>query len=248
MFSTLHFIWLALCTVLIVASSIITIKKRLPMQTGLTVLCVACVLSEVVKIFCVLISEQRKNDYGVFIKETDLPFHLCSLQIFFAFIARLTKKENLRNFLLVFMIPTCALGGVAALLIPTITCAFTNVRTYQYFLYHAAIIWFAAFAVGRSGVKLHFKAYLKMLATLLAIVFITFYINGFFQNTNFLYLSEPPMDGLPILNMDNGWLVYFVSYMALALLLITLFFAPFWIYYKVKSNREQAAPPCDYEP
>ena len=248
MFSTLHFIWLAICAVAIVTSSLVTIKKRLSLQTGLTAMCVACVLSEVVKIFCVLISEERKNANGVFIKETDLPFHLCSLQIFFAFIARLTKKENLRNFLLVFMIPTCALGGVAALLIPTITCAFTNVRTYQYFLYHAAIIWFAAFAVGRSGVKLHFKAYLKMLAMLLSIVFITFYINGFFQNTNFLYLSEPPMDGLPILNMNNGWLVYFVSYMALALLLITLFFAPFWIYYKVKSKREQSTPPCDCEP
>lgn len=244
MFSTQHFIWLALCAVLIVIGSIVTIKKRLSLETGLTAICVACVLSEAVKIFCVLISEERKNDYGVFIKETDLPFHLCSLQIFFAFIARLTKKQKLRDFLLVFMIPTCALGGAAALFIPTITCSFTNVRTYQYFLYHAAIIWFAAFAVGRSGVKLHFKAYLKMLATLLAIVFITFYVNGFFQNTNFLYLSEPPMDGLPILNMDNGWFVYFISYMALALALITLFFAPFWIYYKVKSKREQSAPPC----
>ena len=245
MFSTLHFIWLAICATLIVVSSIITVKKRTSLRTGLTVMCVACVLSEVVKIFCVLISEERKNANGVFIKETDLPFHLCSLQIFFAFIARLTKKERLREFLLVFMIPTCALGGVAALLIPTITCSFANPRTYQYFLYHAAIIWFAVFAVARGKVKLHFKAYLKMLATLLAIVFVTFYINGFFQNTNFLYLSEPPMDELPILNMDNGWFVYFISYMALAFVLITLFFAPFWIYYKVKTHREQSVPSCE---
>ena len=241
MFSSLHFIWLAICAVLIIVSSVITVKKRISYQTGLTALCVACVLSEVVKVFCVLISEQRKNEYGVFIKETDLPFHLCSLQIFFAFIARFSKKQSTRDFLTVFMIPTCALGGVAALFIPTITCAFTNVRTYQYFLYHSALIWFSAFAVAKSGVKLHFTNYLKMLASLLGIVFITFYINGFFQNTNFLYLSEPPMDGLPILNMNNGWLVYFISYMALALLLITLFFAPFWIYYKVKKRKTKTA-------
>ena len=243
MFSTEHFIWLALCAVLVVAGTILSLKYKLSMEKGLTVICVLCVASEVVKVFSVLIVAPRINDYGYFIKETDLPFHLCSLQIFFAFGAKFTKNKRVRDFLINFMIPTCALGGLAALLIPTITCAFTNVRTYQYFLYHASLIWFTAFAVARAGIKLCFKNYLTMLGTLLSIVFITFYINGALQNTNFLYLSEPPMDGLPILNMNNGWLVYFVSYMGFALALITLFYTPFWIYYAVKSKTETVRKP-----
>jgi len=237
MFNTEHILWLVICTVAIVVGAILAVKKGLSFQNGLTITCALCVASEVVKIFCVLIQQERVNNHGVFIKETDLPFHLCSLQIFFAFFARLTKNTKARDFAVTFMIPTCALGGVAALLIPTISCAFTNARTYQYFLYHAGIIWFAAFAVCRSGIKLDFKAFLKTLGCLMTIVFLTFYVNGALQNTNFLYLSEPPLEGLPILNMDHGWLVYFLSYMALALTLIFLFFLPFWIYNKVKSKQ-----------
>ncbi len=237
MFSTNHFIWLALCAVLVIAGSIAAVKGKLPFEKTLTIVCALCVLSEIVKIFCVLISEERSTDYGVFIKETDLPFHLCSLQLFFAFFAKLTKSQAKRDFMVTFMIPTCILGGFAALMIPTISCSFTNPRTYQYFLYHAGLIWFGVTAICQSGVKLDFKAFLKTMVTLLTIVWITFYINGITQKTNFLYLSKPPMDGLPILNMDNGWFVYFLSYMGVALTLILLFFLPFWITYAVKAKR-----------
>ncbi len=241
MFSTKHFIWLAICVAAIVAGVFFSEKKKLSVEKGLTIMCALCVASEVVKVFCVLISEQRSNENGVFIKETDLPFHLCSLQIFFAFVAKFTKNPKTREFLLTFMIPTAIIGGIAALLIPTITLAFSNVRTYQYFLYHAGIIWFGIIAISRFKVKLDLKAYLKTLVGLATIVMITFYINGALQNTNFLYLSEPPLDGLPILNMDNGWFVYFLSYMALAITLITLFFTPFWVYYHLKNKRSQPA-------
>lgn len=230
MFSTLHFIWLFICTALIIVGAIVAIKKEITLEFALTLLCIFCLTSEVVKVFCVLIREERVVEgKGVFIKETDLPFHLCSLQIIFSFVAKFTKNEKIRAFLLTFMMPTCFLGGVAALLIPTITCSFANPRTYQYFLYHASIIWFTVVVVARFDVDLSFKDFLKTVVGLLALVFITFYINGIFQNTNFLYLSEPPMDGLPILNMDHGWFVYFISYMSLALVLIALFFLPFWI-------------------
>lgn len=241
MFSTLHFVWLFICAVLITAGAIVAVKNKITLAFTLTLLCIFCVTSEVVKIFCVLIREERVVEgKGVFIKETDLPFHLCSLQLFFAFIAKFTKNEKVRSFLLTFMMPTCVLGGVAALLIPTITCSFANPRTYQYFLYHASIIWFAVVVIARFNVDLSVKGFLKTVVGLLAIVFVTFYINGFFQNTNFLYLSAPPMDGLPVLNMDNGWFVYFISYMALALVLIALFFTPFWIRnYRKKSRKTE---------
>ncbi len=230
MFSSLHFLWLGICVALIVAGAIVAVKNKITLEFALTLLCIFCLTSEVVKIFCVLIREERVVEgKGVFIKETDLPFHLCSLQIIFSFVAKFTKNQKVRSFLLTFMMPTCFLGGVAALLIPTITCSFANPRTYQYFLYHASIIWFAVVVIARFDVDLSFKGFLKTTVGLLALVFITFYVNGIFQNTNFLYLSEPPMDGLPILNMDHGWFVYFLSYMALALTLIALFFLPFWI-------------------
>lgn len=239
MFSTNHFIWLFVSLVLIVVGAVLCRKYNLSLTRLLTILCILCVMSEVVKVFYVLIREERVNDYGVFIKETDLPFHLCSMQIISALISRFTKNVKLRDFFVTFMIPTAFLGGLAALLIPTISCSFTNVRTYQYFLYHAGLIWFSVAAIYKAPQKLDFKAFFKVLCGLFCAVMFAIYFNGLTQCTNFLYVSEPPMEGLPILNMDNGWFVYFVSYMGVALLLITLFFLPFWIYYGVQNKKKK---------
>ena len=135
------------------------------------------------------------------------------------------------------MIPTGLLGGLAALLIPTITCSFANVRTYQYFLYHAGLMWFAIFAITKKRNELGFKTFLKVLGGLGVAMVFAIYINGFTQNTNFLYVAAPPMDGLPVLNMDNGWFVYFLSYLAVVIVVLLLFFAPFWITYAVKKKK-----------
>ncbi|MBQ8320096.1 MAG: YwaF family protein [Clostridia bacterium] len=237
MFEPLHFVWLAICALVIVGGTVLSLKKNLSLKGGLNIFCALCVASEVVKIFFVLIREERHNEYGVYIKETDLPFHLCSMQIFCAFIARFTKSERIREFFVRFMIPTGLFGGLAAILIPTITCSFANVRTYQYFLYHAGLSWFAIFAIYRKKDPLDVKAFLQVLAGLGVAMMIAIYINAVTQRTNFLYVAAPPMDGLPILNMDNGWLIYFLSYVAVVLVVLLLFFAPFWIYYAVKKRK-----------
>lgn len=237
MFSANHFIWLALCAVLVIVGVVLAVKFSLSMEKALTIMCIVSILSEAAKIFPVLIEGQRLNEYGAFIKESDLPFHLCSLQMFFLAYAKLTKNEKNRESMIRFIIPTASLGATAALLIPTITLSFANVRTYQYFLFHAALIWFAVYALCKTKIKLDFKAFLTTLAGLGLCALLAFYVNGLTQRTNFLYLSEPPMEGLPILNMDNGWLVYFLSYMSLVLVLLLLFFLPFWIYYAVKKKK-----------
>jgi uncharacterized membrane protein YwaF len=47
--------------------------------------------------------------------------------------------------------------------------------------------------------------------------------------TNFLFLRVPPMKNLPLLNLDNGWYVYFLTLAALACILVFLFQLPFMI-------------------
>ena len=231
MFTTLHFIWLAICASIITVSVVLAKKFKPKTEFLLTLLCIACAVSEVVKLFAGLIAEENFNESygGNFIKLSDLPFHLCSIQIIFAFVAKFTKKESVREFCLTFMMPCCILGGIMALLIPTNGVTFTSARTYQFFLYHAAIISFSLALIAIKGVRLNFKTYLRTLLTLAVLVIFSFYINGLTQKTNFFYVSKPPMKGLPILNLDNGWFVYFLSYLALALTLFTLFYVPFFI-------------------
>jgi uncharacterized membrane protein YwaF len=123
------------------------------------------------------------------------------------------------------------------MMIPTLSTQFTNPRTYQYFRYHAALVWFGIAVIMSGEIKMNIKALGQTIVGLLAAMMIGFYINGLTQCTNFLYLSAPPMEGLPILNTDNGWFVYFLSYMALALSLLTLFYLPFFISGAVKKRK-----------
>ena len=57
------------------------------------------------------------------------------------------------------------------------------------------------------------------------------YVNGAFfsYGTNFMFLTRPPMENLPILNLDHGWYVYVLSLAALAVVLMTLVHLPFML-------------------
>ena len=47
--------------------------------------------------------------------------------------------------------------------------------------------------------------------------------------TNFLYLRKPPMDNLPVLNLNNGYFVYILILIFLAISLLTIVHLPFMI-------------------
>lgn len=98
MFGTEHLLWLAVCAAVIVAGSVLAVKKQLSLKTALTILCAICVVSEVVKLFCVLIAEERVNKYGVFIKESDLPSTSARCNCFSRLSRGLPKTRNYRIF------------------------------------------------------------------------------------------------------------------------------------------------------
>ena len=58
-----------------------------------------------------------------------------------------------------------------------------------------------------------------------------FNMNSILQayNTNFLFLRKPPMDNLPILNLNNGYLVYVITLAIIAVLLLTIVHLPFML-------------------
>jgi uncharacterized membrane protein YwaF len=57
------------------------------------------------------------------------------------------------------------------------------------------------------------------------------YVNGalFGYGTNFFFLTRPPMEGLPYLNLDHGWGVYFIHLASLAVILVTGLHLPFML-------------------
>ena len=73
---------------------------------------------------------------------------------------------------------------------------------------------------------------------LLALTFVMLYINGALAayDTNFFYLTRPPMENLPVLNLAAGWYAYFLRLIALAAGILTLFHLPFILRERMKQK------------
>ncbi len=76
--------------------------------------------------------------------------------------------------------------------------------------------------------KLGWREYVQNVVTLASIALVMIWVNGMFQNfdTNFFFVVRPPVEGLPVLNLNNGWYVYFAHLVCLGLLGVTLVHLP----------------------
>lgn len=227
MFTLEHFIWLAICIV-IVAVMLITYKKfNLSFDAVLNIMLIVSACSEVTKTLCNM-QAAPKGETGFILDPSDLPFHLCSLQIFFMFgLKFLVKSEQTKQKLLGFMAPTMLIGATMALFIPTVGVKFNVVQVYQYFIYHAFLIFFGIYIIKEKLVNWTWKGYFLNLAYLGCLAIVVTWINSVLQGVNpkvnFMYLVRPPMDNLPLLNLNNGWGAYMATLMGLCFILMALF-------------------------
>ena len=227
MFSTEHFIWLAISIVIAVGMFFIYRRFNLSFDTVLNIMLVMSVMSEVTKMMCNMIPAPDERT-GKILDPGDLPLHLCSLQIFFMFFLKFfIKSEKNKENMLAFMCPSMIIGAVMALLIPTVGTGFKDIQVYQYFIFHYFLIFFSAYILKEKFVKWRWKHYLQNIAYLGGIAIVMMWLNsalsGVLGRVNFMYLVRPPMDDLPILNLDHGWGVYFVTLMTVAIVLIGIF-------------------------
>ena len=163
------------------------------------------------------------------INQTQLSFHLCSIQIYLVIFINFIKNEKILAKLKSFMVPCMLIGAAIALLIPTEGVDPAVPRVWQYMLIHGALVFYGLYLMLIEKVNLSLKAYLNNLQLLLAVVAVAFVMNSVLEqyNTNFLFLRKPPMENLPVLNLDNGWYVYFLSLAAVACILLLLVHLPF---------------------
>ncbi len=227
MFSSQHFIWLAIAAAVAVGMLVCYKKCKLSFDTVLNIMLVISVVSEVTKILSNL-EPSGHSEGGLVLDPGDLPFHLCSIQIFFMFALKfILRSGSAKEKLLAFMCPTMIIGAVCALLIPTVGTSFAKPQVYQYFIYHASLIFFAIYIICERLVKWSLVSYLRNLGYLGMCALLCTWINSALiksvNKINFMYLVRPPMENLPILNLDNGWLAYFLTLVGLAVSLLALF-------------------------
>lgn len=239
MFSLKHIIVLIVSIILICALVIFTHKWNFKKQCK-ALLCVG-VVSEIVKIFFYIIKNESKF-HGI-LPKTDLPFHLCSIQLLFVIFILFSKNEKLKRAVISFMLPSCLIGGFAALLIPASSAINYWVITVQYFVYHVAIIVFAINLIVSKERKFTITDYLYCLIFLLVLLFVSIYINSIlydgFQNVNFMYVVAPPQDGLPFLTIKHGWLTYILHYAFTVVACVTLcYIKPIVVAIKNRKKKE----------
>ena len=222
-FGTKHLIIVAVCIALIVGLTILS--KRLSFDKICRILLYVGITSEIIKIFYYIV--QNEETHGGVLPKTDLPFHLCSIQIIFTLLLNISTSDKLKRFLLSFMYPSCLIGGIAAIFIATSSSLNGLwIITAQYFLYHVAIVVFSLRLIIGSDFKIQLSDYFNCLKFLLVIMFFAFYINSIVydgvSNINFMYVASPPQSGLPFLTEEYGWLVYIVHYAFLVITAVTL--------------------------
>ena len=238
MFTTNHFIWLAIAIMIIVGYQLINKFLKLSLDKNITFLFAICILSEIVKT-AVNIERGTGDELGFYLDVSDLPFHLCSMQLFFVTAIKFfVKKEETIHTILCFMFPTMLLGGTIALFIPTVGVSFSNVQVYQYFIFHSVIVSFSIYLILNKVIKLTFKSMITTIEILAMLVFAAMWINSALNeyDANFFYLARPPMDNLPILNLNNGWFAYFFTLLAIALVLMTALQLPIVLYNRNKDK------------
>lgn len=257
MFSVYHFIWLAICIILI-AVSVVWLKKNHPSLTSvLTVCCIIAAVSEFIKVFSVieLVPSADGSTYYPYLELQHLPFHVCSIQVFLIFYARFAKEGKMKETILAFMYPM-SLGGVLALLMPSIftttisvSQAFTHPIAYQFFLYHAMLIVLGIYIPMSKEVNIRSRHFFSSIGILGAMVFIALYLNSMFAEpvyengvlqsveytTNFIFTYKAPIS-IEFTELWQ-WYVYIAVLVSAGAFLIWLTYLPYYIKEKREKRR-----------
>lgn len=234
MFTNKHIIFLIISIAYIIGLLIVTRKKDI--DFAIKNFLIIGIISEVIKVLYYIVT----NDNGNYLPATDLPFHLCSIQIIFLFILRVTKSENIKRILITVMIPTGLFGGVAALLLPTSSSINgLLILSIQYFTYHATLVTFSIHVYRKNEYEFTVKDVSNCLKFIAFLGFMAIYANGMLgrdTNVNFMYVVRPPMSDLPYLNLNQGYIMYLLKYSLLASFLVCLTYINVFINHFKKTN------------
>lgn len=247
MFTWRHLLWLAICACIIAGLVRAYDRKRPSLQSVLTTALIIALLSEAAKMAGVMELVPSKNGELLlpYLPMNHLPLHFCSIQIILIAAAKFMKNDRRREALLAFMAPTCVLGGIMALLMPSIFTtsipvekAFTSPVSYQFFIFHSMII-ALGLIIARSGcIDWNMKHFRDTTLIVYLFGFISIYLNSMLASptyedgrlvsvdfwTNFFFTYRNPL-GIQITQLWQ-WYLYLLIMMLLAALLLFLFHLP----------------------
>lgn len=225
MFSLNHIILLVVCAAMVSVATFVTVKLKLSSHKVSVIFFVICCISEIIKDFVNIIPS---NFGGYVLDPFDIPLHLCSVVIFAVFYIVVTKNSEGKEHIKTAVVVIGLVAPLLALIIPAEGVNFNNIITYQYFGYHTALFWYSLHLVITKQVTFGFKEYLRNLIYLFITLMALLYLNSALSvyGVNYCYLRKPPLDGLPILNLNHGWPVYFATIVLIGIVSVTVVHLP----------------------
>ncbi len=258
MFTTNHFVWISLSLLIVAVATVFLNKYKPPLKSVLTVCCVVAVLSELVKTFSMMqmVPSADGSRMYMYLEMQHLPLHLCSIQIISIFYCRFAADSSKKDALYAFMYPTCVLGALLALAMPSIfngtidvADAFNHPLAYQYFLYHSMLIALGLYIFTSGQVKIRPKHYFTTLGLLGLLAFCSLYFNSMFASAvyknnglksveyvpNLFFTYKAPISALKFTEIWH-WYLYIAAITLLAVILIAVFYIPVFLKHKKKDG------------
>jgi len=195
MFSWQHIVWLLIDAILITASIILYKKHRPSFNKVLNYCLIVCFLSETTKVFGTirLVPSADGSMMFPYIPNNHLPLHLCSIQILLILYVRFSSNTKMRETILSFMYPSCLLGSLMALAMPsifttsiTVDQAFTSPMAYQFFIYHAMLFALGIIIAISNEIDWKWKHYGYSMITIITLTFISLYVNSLLAAPTYL--------------------------------------------------------------
>ena len=247
MFSWQHIVWLIISFFIIFIALRLYRQKRPSLREVLNYCLIVCFLSEFTKVFSTIqmVPSADGSIIYPYIPMNHMPLHLCSIQILLIIYVRFTSNQKMRDGLLAFMYPSCVLGALAALAMPSIFSttisvdqAFIHPMAYQFFIYHSMLI-ILGFLIAWSGeIAWNWKHWRNCLVIIAIMAFVSLYVNSMFAQPtylngellhvdfwpNFFFTYDNPL-GIPMTKLWH-WYLYLAILIALMFLLTTIFYYP----------------------
>ncbi len=215
------------------------------------------VVSEFVKVFSMtkIVPSSGGDMYYPYLELHQLPFHFCSVQIYFIAYVCFAKNHQNRETILAFMYPTCTCGAIAAIVLPSIFSnsipvekAFTHPLAYQFFLYHTMLIVIGVIIVMSHEVKWKIRHFRDTVIIASLMTFGSMYLNSMLASpayvdgklvsvdfaTNYFYTYANPI-GLKLTEKWQ-WLIYLLILTATSITVIFIMYVP--LLYSVRKRED----------
>lgn len=168
---------------------------------------------------------------GIWHFPESMPIGLCAFSLFMSVYVLFTKSWKVFEIAYFW-----SLGGLISVLFPDILFGPDRFRYYQFLLAHMIFFWSFMYMMFVHNYIPNNKSFWKSFWLLLGLVLIVIIPLNFSWGANYMYLFEPGDTPFGIF-AGHGYFLYATGCIILAMICITLWYSPIWIWRKI--NKEQ---------